>query len=141
MTVVGCQTLDEFFDGEARGDVATAFRQHLADCARCAQKLLGRMQEEIVVGQTVPIDLDDLERRITSDHTSDHNAKLSRTQMLTLITQIREFRTVMREVGADLAENFVGADAEERYGLQEHGKRLLRAAGDQAPAHPTGPAP
>jgi hypothetical protein len=137
MTVVGCQTLDEFFDGEARGDVAAAFRQHLADCDRCAQKLLGRMQEEIVVGQTVPIDLDDLERRITSDH----NAKLSRTQMLTLITQIREFRTVMREVGADLAENFVGADAEERYGLQEHGKRLLRAAGDQAPTHPTEPAP
>lgn len=137
MTVVGCETLDEFFDGEARGDVAAAFRQHLADCNRCAQKLLGRMQEAIAVGQTATIDLDDLERRIASDH----NAKLSHTQMLALIAQIREFRTVMREVGADLTKNFLGADAEERYGLQEHGKRLLRAAGDQAPAQPTEPPP
>jgi hypothetical protein len=41
---------------------------------------------------------------------------------------IRELQTVMREVGSDLVENFVGEDAEERYGIQEHGKRLIRAA-------------
>jgi hypothetical protein len=48
MITVGCETLDEFFDGEAPEDVARAFRQHLIDCARCRQLLLGRMQEEMV---------------------------------------------------------------------------------------------
>lgn len=51
MITVGCKVLDEFFDGEAPEDVAEAFRQHLADCARCSQMLLGRMHEEIAAGQ------------------------------------------------------------------------------------------
>jgi anti-sigma factor RsiW len=45
---VECATLDEFFDGEAPEYVATAFRQHLADCERCAKRLHGRMLEALV---------------------------------------------------------------------------------------------
>ena len=45
MIRIGCETLDEFFDGEVPEEVAVAFRQHLADCHRCSQVLLGRMQE------------------------------------------------------------------------------------------------
>lgn len=51
MSAVGCEALDEFFDGEVTKDVATSFRQHLVDCALCSQRLLGRMQEAIVTDQ------------------------------------------------------------------------------------------
>lgn len=48
MISIGCETLDEFFDGEVPEDVAEAFRQHLAGCPRCSQVLLGRMQEAAI---------------------------------------------------------------------------------------------
>jgi hypothetical protein len=51
-SAVGCETLDEFFDGEAREDVATAFRLHLVDCERCVRMLHGRMLEELVANDS-----------------------------------------------------------------------------------------
>lgn len=52
MIRIGCETLDEFFDGEVPEEVAAAFRQHLADCPRCSQVLLGRMQEAAITRST-----------------------------------------------------------------------------------------
>ena len=48
MISIGCETLDEFFDGEVAEDAADAFRQHLASCSRCSRVLLGRMQEAAI---------------------------------------------------------------------------------------------
>lgn len=57
-----------------------------------------------------------------------HIAAVSPPTVLALIARIRELEGEARDIGRDLAENFVGEDAEERYGIQEHGKRLLRVA-------------
>jgi hypothetical protein len=44
-----CADLDPFFDGELAAGEATAFRAHLADCARCQAVLHGRMHEAAIV--------------------------------------------------------------------------------------------
>jgi len=51
--VAGCSDLELFFDDELETEAqAAAFRDHLASCARCQEKLDGLMQEMVAVSRT-----------------------------------------------------------------------------------------